>query len=41
MAVAFPDQTGPFVLPGCGHFVSWEAAETLNGLLVEFFRDML
>ena len=28
--VAFSDLTGPFTIPGAGHFLQWERAETLN-----------
>jgi pimeloyl-ACP methyl ester carboxylesterase len=41
MAIACPDHAGPFVVPGSGHFVQWEAAAVLNRALVEFFRDRL
>ena len=39
--VAFPDRVGPFVVPGAGHFLQWERAELLNGVLVAFLRDLL
>lgn len=38
MAAALPDRAGPFVVPGAGHFLQWEQAETLNGALRHFFR---
>ncbi len=33
MVAAFPERAGPFVVPGAGHFLQWEAAELLNGAL--------
>jgi pimeloyl-ACP methyl ester carboxylesterase len=38
---AFPDIIGPFVLRDCGHFVQWEAADTLNNALRWFCADLL
>lgn len=40
-AVVFPDHVGPFLLRNCGHFVQWEAAETLNGAIKAFCGDLL
>jgi pimeloyl-ACP methyl ester carboxylesterase len=39
--VAFTECIGPFVLPNCGHFVQWEAADILNRALKWFCRDLL
>ena len=39
--VAFPDLTGPFVVPRAGHFLQWERAALLNRTLVMFCRDLL
>ena len=36
-AVAFTECIGPFVVPGAGHFLQWEAAETFNRALTHFF----
>lgn len=41
MALAFPHRVGPFVVPGSGHFVQWEAPRVLHSTLVAFFRDLL
>jgi pimeloyl-ACP methyl ester carboxylesterase len=38
---AFPECIGPFVLQDCGHFVQWEAADTLNTALAYFCGDLL
>ncbi|MCZ7527277.1 MAG: alpha/beta hydrolase [Acidimicrobiia bacterium] len=40
-AVAFTECIGPFVVPGAGHFLQWEAAGILNRALVYLFRDLL
>ncbi len=37
-AAAFPDRTGPFVVPDSGHFLQWEAAGTFNAALAGFLR---
>lgn len=34
--VAFTECIGPFVVPGAGHFLQWEAAGVLNGALAHF-----
>ena len=39
-AVAFPDHIGPFVVPGAGHFLQWEAAGVLNQALRYFLADL-
>ena len=36
-AVAFTECVGPFVVPGAGHFLQWEAADTFNRALIHFF----
>ncbi len=36
--VAFSDLTGPFVVPGSGHFLQWERAELLNRTICAFCR---
>jgi pimeloyl-ACP methyl ester carboxylesterase len=38
--VAFRNRTGPVVVPGAGHFLQWERADILNGLVSAFFADM-
>lgn len=38
--VAFEELIGPFVLPGCGHFVQWERAGVLVQALRYFFADL-
>jgi pimeloyl-ACP methyl ester carboxylesterase len=40
-AAVFPDHVGPFLLRDCGHFVQWEAAETLVGAIAAFCGDLL
>lgn len=35
--VAFTECIGPFVVPGAGHFLQWEAAEVFNRALTHFF----
>jgi pimeloyl-ACP methyl ester carboxylesterase len=35
--VAFTNCVGPFVVPGSGHFLQWEAADTFNRALTHFF----
>lgn len=37
--VAFSECIGPFWVPGAGHFLQWEAAETLNLSLKWFLAD--
>lgn len=37
----FPEIIGPFVVPGCGHFLQWEKATVLNHALNYFYRDLL
>ena len=40
-AIVFPDHVGPVRLPGCGHFVPWEAPGPLVQGLVELCADLL
>jgi len=40
-AVVFPNHVGPFLLRDCGHFVPWEAAESLVGSVRAFCGDRL
>ena len=40
-AVVFPDHVGPFTVRDCGHFLQWEAADTLNGAIRSFCGDLL
>jgi pimeloyl-ACP methyl ester carboxylesterase len=35
--VAFTNCVGPFMIPGSGHFLQWEAADTFNRALTHFF----
>ncbi len=37
-AVVFPDHVGPFRVPRAGHFLQWEAADTLNGAIGQLCR---
>ncbi len=38
--VAFSELTGPYVVPGAGHFLQWERAELLNQTLIYFLGDL-
>ncbi len=38
MAAACLDCTGPLIVPNAGHFLQWEAAETLNKITASFVR---
>ena len=38
---AFPNRIGPLVVPGAGHFVQWERADIVNGLLIATFGDLV
>ena len=40
-AIAYPEHIGPFVVPDCGHFLPWEAADVLNNALRYFLADRL
>lgn len=37
--VAFRNRVGPVVIPGAGHFLQWERADIVNGLIETFFAD--
>jgi pimeloyl-ACP methyl ester carboxylesterase len=41
MEAAFPERMGPFVVPGAGHFLQWEAAGVLNPAVRYFCGDLL
>ncbi|MDQ1373717.1 MAG: hypothetical protein QOJ09_1055, partial [Actinomycetota bacterium] len=32
---------GPFLIRDAGHFLQWEAADTFNGAVRSFCRDLL
>jgi pimeloyl-ACP methyl ester carboxylesterase len=38
--IAFPQRTGPLVVPGAGHFLQWERADIFNAVVIAFFRDL-
>lgn len=38
--IAFPNRTGPLVVPECGHFLQWERADVLNEVARFFFADL-
>ena len=38
--VAFPDRTGPLVVPDCGHFLQWERADVLNEVAKFYFSEL-
>jgi pimeloyl-ACP methyl ester carboxylesterase len=38
--IAFPNRTGPLVIPECGHFLQWERADVLNDLSILYFADL-
>lgn len=38
--VAFRDRIGPVSIPGAGHFLQWERADIVNGLVTAFFGDL-
>lgn len=38
--VVFPDRVGPFRVRDAGHFLQWEAADVLNGVVRAFCRDL-
>jgi len=40
-AVVFPHHVGPFLVRDAGHFLQWEAADTFNGAVRSFCRDLL
>jgi pimeloyl-ACP methyl ester carboxylesterase len=37
--IAFPNRTGPLVVPECGHFLQWERADVLNEVTRFYFAD--
>lgn len=37
--VAFPNRVGPLVVPRAGHFLQWERADVLNGLVAGWFSQ--
>jgi len=38
--IAFPNRTGPLVIPECGHFLQWERADVLNEVAKFYFSDL-
>lgn len=38
--VAFRNRVGPVVVPGAGHFLQWERADIVNGLVEHFFAEL-
>ncbi|MGY8803909.1 MAG: alpha/beta fold hydrolase [bacterium] len=38
--LAFPNRTGPLVIPECGHFLQWERADVLNDLSILYFAGL-
>lgn len=38
--VAFRNRVGPVAIPGAGHFLQWERADIVNGLVETFFADV-
>ena len=38
--IAFPNHTGPLILPECGHFLQWERADILNDLAILYFAEL-
>jgi pimeloyl-ACP methyl ester carboxylesterase len=37
--VAFTNRTGPVIVPRAGHFLQWERADVLNGLVAGWFAQ--
>lgn len=37
--IAFPNRTGPLIVPECGHFLQWERADVLNAVTEFYFAD--
>jgi pimeloyl-ACP methyl ester carboxylesterase len=37
--IAFTNRVGPVVVPAAGHFLQWERADVVNGLVAHFFGD--
>ncbi len=38
--IAFPNRTGPLVVPEAGHFLQWERADVLNAVARFYFGDL-
>ena len=38
--IAFPNRTGPLVVPESGHFLQWERADVLNAVASFYFADL-
>lgn len=38
--IAFPNRTGPLVVPEAGHFLQWERADVLNEVARFYFADL-
>ncbi len=38
--VAFRNRVGPVAIPGAGHFLQWERADIVNGLVEHFFAEL-
>lgn len=38
--IAFPNRTGPLVIPECGHFLQWERADVLNEVAAFYFSEL-
>ncbi len=38
--IAFPNRTGPLIIPECGHFLQWERADVLNQVAKFYFADL-
>ena len=38
--IAFPNRTGPLVVPESGHFLQWERADVLNAVAFFYFGDL-
>jgi len=37
--VAFTNRVGPLIVPRAGHFLQWERADVLNGLVAGWFSQ--
>ena len=38
--IAFPNRTGPLIVPEAGHFLQWERADVLNEVARFYFGDL-
>jgi pimeloyl-ACP methyl ester carboxylesterase len=38
--IAFPNRTGPLIVPESGHFLQWERADVLNAVASFYFADL-